>query len=196
MQLTQHGIMKLLSGLPWVGDHFKMKLDEALLVRLDAIEARFSSASVRFATQLHDLYDCLKDLESPLEIEVSRFHGFAMLTHTKTSKEAQKLLERLEQGSYVQPEDYFRSAGAKHVNFLDWYSNEESVNAFVNQMTRLLIIYCTNNNRSTVEEADVFVEPVETNEVTELFMGTKWFKLMILDLIQMLSVILFERKGG
>lgn len=197
MQATQHGIMKLLSELPVVGNHFKAKLDKQFLVQLEMIEARFSSASTRFSTQLHDLYDCLKHLEGPFELEPKYFHTFELVSHTKSSNDAYRLLERLQVGAFIPHEDYFRSGGAgSKGKFLDWFSNESSYNEFVSGMLWLLHVYCTNVSRTPSEDGDPFVVPVNCNEVTEAFIGTKWFKLLVLDLIQSLTVVFAQRTGG
>lgn len=197
MDLAQHGIMKLLSGLPVVGHHFKAKLDKQLLVQLEMIEARFSNASTRFSTQLHDLYDCLKHLEGPFELEPRHFHTFELVSHTKTSNDAVRLLERLKVGAFVPNEDYFKSGGiGRKEKFLDWFSNEGSYNEFVSGMLWLLHVYCTNVSRVPSEDGDPFVVPAPCNEMTETFIGSKWFKLLILDLIQSLTVVYTQRTGG
>lgn len=198
MNITQHSVIKLLSAMPVIGNHFKAKLDIALLFRLRTIEARFSSASVRFSSQLHDLYDCLKDLETPVEIDVGLFHSSVMVTHTKTSNDAYRLIERLNLGGFINPEEYFKIAGSvKEHTFLDWYSNEYSFNEFLTGMMILLHVYCNNVPRAPSEDGTPYVRKiVGCNEITETFMGSKEFKLLILDLIQSLIVVLAQRTGG
>jgi len=198
MKLTQHGMLKVMSGWPVVGDHFQSRLDKSLLTRLETIEARFSSASVRFSTQLHDLYDCLKALKAPLDIDVSNFHNYVMIAHTKTSGDAHKLLDKLTNGVYVSHEEFFKSVGAgRRDEFLDWFSNEFSYNGFVSGMTWLLHVYCSKVPRGPDEDGIPFTQKeIECNEVTETFIGSKWFRLLILDLIQSLIVVLTQRTGG
>lgn len=198
MKLTQHGVLKVMSSWPVVGDHFQVKLEKSLLLRLETIEARFSSATVRFQTQLHDLYDCLKVLKAPLEIDVRGFHDYVLVAHTKTSGDAQKLLEKLNDGIYIPHEEYFKSVGmGRRDQFLDWFSNEQSFNVFLTSMTWLLHVYCSRVPRTPSEDGTVFVsKEIECNEVTEAFMVSKWFRLLIMDLIQSLTVVLTQRTGG
>lgn len=198
MKITQHGMLKLVSGWPVVGNHFQAKLDKSLLIRLETIEARFSSATVRFATQVHDLYDCLKALQTPLMIEVGSFHSYAMVVHTKTSSDAQKLLERLTDGMFIKHDEYFKSSGiGRRDDFLNWFSNTNTFNAFVSGMTWLLHAYCSKVPRDLTEDGSPFSQKeVECNEITEQFMTSRWFRLLILDLIQSLIVVLAQRTGG
>lgn len=197
MQVLQHALLNVLGNLPVVGGRVKARMDKRILANLEIIEARFSSASVRFATQLHDLYDCLKTLQGPLEIDVKDFHRYVLVVHTKSSNDAARLLERLKVGAVIAHDEYYKPAGiGRHDSFLDWFSNEGSFNEFVEGVMWLLHIYCTNVSRATTEEGDPLGPRAECNEMTDEFMGSKWFKLLILDLIQALIVVFTQRTGG
>ena len=194
MTLTKSGVLKLLSGLPWVGPRYQQELERNLLMRLESIEARFSSSSARFADLLHDLYDCLKELEGPLHVDVSRCHNLYVVTHLKTSGDARRLLERIKIGAFINPDEYF--VGGQRKPFLDWYSNAASFEEFVDGMTYLLAVYCSNTPRPGREDGLANVKPIECNEITTHFMAGRWFKVAILDLIQTLGAVLTQRTGG
>lgn len=197
MKITQHGMLKMASTWPVVGNHFQAKLDKSLLVRLEMIEARFSSASVRFSAQVHDLYDCLKALQTPLDLKVGEFHSYDMVVHTKTSSDAQRLLERLTEGAFIKHDEFYKAGGASRSDFLDWYSNSESFNHFVAGVTWLLHAYCSKIPRTPDGDGHIFLsKEVDCNEITETFMASRWFRLLILDLIQSLVVVLSQRIGG
>lgn len=194
MVITKPGLLKAMSGLPFVGTRCQTALDKFLLQQLDLIEGRFGSANARFVTQLHDLYDCLKDLQGPLEIDVRRSHGYAVAVHTKTSGDAQRLLDRLHQGFFINPDEYFTSA--RRTNLLDWYSNADSIQAFAAGMKDLLQVYCNNHPRPELTDGPAGYREIPVNEVTENFVTSRFFKLVVLDLIQMLTAVLSQRLGG
>lgn len=198
MHLTKRDLLKWLSRLPVIGERYRSKLDHSLLKELEQIEARLTngSATTRFDTQVHDLYDCLKGLEGPLPVNPREFLQIPMVSHTKSSGQAKGLLERLQQGLYINHDEYFVKAGAvRHHSFLDWYSNDESFAEFLDGMRTLLGLYCNLKPR----DADGFQYDKKLalcNDVTETFVLSKWFKLVVLDLIQSLTAVLVQRTGG
>lgn len=192
------GLARILLGSPIIGKHYRAKLDTAVLERLRLIESRFSSPVVRFSSQLHDLYDCLKDLEDYLEIRAGDFHGYELTTYTKSSVIACALLEQLTNDHTVNPENYFKGGDASiHTDFLDWFSDEESLNDFVAGVSVLLFTYCSRVPKVPTPDGEPFVGlNVYFNDTTETFISGRYFKLLLLDLIQTLTVVLEQRVGG
>lgn len=197
MKIKECDVLRLLSKLPVVGPHYKVKLDRSLRLSLLLIEGRFSNASTRFVTQMHDLYDCLKLLETPLNIKVNKFHGFALTMYTKSSQDAYTLLENIAADLPVSQEPYFNTSEQSHSSmFLDWFSNEHSLNEFIEHMRLLLHMYCESTPSHTKPEGGVF-KPTSfnCNEQTQAFVKGNQFKLLILDLIRVLNIVLTERIG-
>lgn len=192
------GLARILLGSPFIGKRYRAMLNADVLERLKLIESRFSSPVVRFSGQLHDLYDCLKDLEDRLEITSSNFHGYELYTHTKSSKMACALLEQLSNDYTVNVENYFKDGSARtKTEFLDWYSGEESLNDFVAGVNVLLFTYCSRVPKVPTPDGEPFVgQDIQFNDTTETFISGRHFKLLLLDLIQTLTVVLEQRVGG
>lgn len=191
-------LARILLGSPIIGKHYRTKLDVAVLERLQEIESRFSSPVVRFSGQLHDLYDCLKDLEDYLEVNVGAFHGYELTTYTKSSRAACALLEQLSNDHTVTIENYFKDGNVRtKTEFLDWYSGEESLNDFIAGVNVLLFTYCSRVPKVPTPDGEPFVgQDIQFNDTTETFISGRHFKLLLLDLIQTLTVVLEQRVGG
>lgn len=198
MNITKRDVLKILSELPLGGKYFNKKLEKSILTELRLIESRFSLASSRFAVQLHDLYDCLKYLEAPINVKVENYHHLSMTIHTKSVTTACSLIDSLNKNYPVKVEDYFKTIGmGKQDFFLNWFSDENGFNTLLVDSLRLLLLYCSNVPRTPNKDGDPYLtKKINCNPQTEMFIGSKWFKLLILDLIQSLCVVLEQRTGN
>lgn len=199
MNFTNVDVLKALTRLPVLGSRYQLKLDALLLKRLEMIEARFFKASSRFINQLHDLYDCLKDLQGPLDVEPQACLSIPMQAHTKSSNDAYRLLDDLKHGRYHNPHDYFKKDGSiRHESFLDWYSTPQSLQEFIDGMMTLLGLYCKANPlQEDTGEPFVFDKKfLGSSDVMDNFFASVWLKYAILDLLQAVTVILRQRTGG
>jgi len=193
MGLTRKQKYGMLGKLPFIGKYIRMQVDKATLKELLLIEKRFGSTTVRFDTLIHDLYDCLKDLERPLAVDPVKFHNHTFTIHTRSSKTIAVYLERIFENENLNFDAYFGLyVNSREVSFLDWYSNEESVEKFVDQMLGLLMLTCIRFKCDGYET----LKFTEGNVELERLSSSRWLKLLIMDLIQVLVTILAERTGG
>lgn len=193
MGLTRKQKYGILGKLPFIGKYIRMQVDKATLKELLFIEKQFGSTTVRFDTLIHDLYDCLKDLERPLAIDPVKFHNYTFTIHTRSSKTIAVYLERIYENENLNFDAYFGLyINSRQASFLDWYSNEESIEKFVDQMLGLLMLACV---RFKCDGYETLQGP-ESNEELERLSSSRWLKLLIMDLIQVLVTILEERTGG
>lgn len=193
MGLTRKQKYGILGKLPFIGKYIRMQVDKATLKELLFIEKQFGSTTVRFDTLIHDLYDCLKDLERPLAIDPVKFHNYTFTVHTRSSKTIAVYLERIYENENLNFDAYFGLyINSRQASFLDWYSNEESIEKFVDQMLGLLMLACV---RFKCDGYETLQGP-ESNEELERLSSSRWLKLLIMDLIQVLVTILEERTGG
>lgn len=193
MGLTRKQKYGMLGKLPFIGKYIRMQVDKATLKELRFIEKQFGSTTVRFDTLIHDLYDCLKDLERPLAIDPLKFHNYTFTIHTRSSKTIAVYLERIFENENLNFDAYFGLyVNSREVSFLDWYSNEESVEKFVDQMLSLLMLTCV---RFKCDGYETLQSP-ESNVELERLSSSRWLKLLVMDLIQVLVTILEERTGG
>ncbi|MNM09003.1 hypothetical protein D3C81_190830 [compost metagenome] len=199
MNLTNTDVLKLMTRLPVLGSRYQLKLDILLLKRLEQIEARFFKASGRFINQLHDLYDCLKDLQGPLDVDPKACLSIPMVAHTHSSNNAYRLLEDIKTGQYHNPHHYFKKDGqSRYDSFLDWYSNPQSLKEFIEGMMTLLGLYCKANPlEEETGEPYVFDRKfIGSSDVLDNFFGSIWLKYIIMDLLQAVTVVLRQRIGG
>lgn len=193
MGLTRKQKYGILGKLPFIGKYIRMQVDKATLKELLFIEKQFGSTTVRFDTLIHDLYDCLKDLERPLAIDPVKFHNYTFTVHTRSSKTIAVYLERIYENENLNFDAYFGLyINSRQASFLDWYSNEESIEKFVDQMLGLLMLACV---RFKCDGYETLQSP-ESNVELERLSSSRWLKLLVMDLIQVLVTILEERTGG
>lgn len=193
MGLTRKEKYGILGELPFIGKYIRTRVDKATLKELLAIEKRFDLPTVRFDTLIHDLYDCLKDLERPLAIDPNNFHNYELVIHTRSSKTISTYLERIYNNENLNFDAYLGVyVHSRRAGFLDWYSNEESVEQFVDQVMGLLALTCV---RYKCDGYETFKVP-ESNAELERLSSSRWLKLLVMDLIQVLATVLEERIGG
>jgi hypothetical protein len=193
MGLTRKQKYGMLGTLPFVGKYVRMQVDKATLKELLLIEKKFTSSTIRFDTLIHDLYDCLKDLERPLLVNPHKFHNYGCLIHTRSSKTIAIYLERIYNNENLNIDTYFSVyANSKQVAFLDWFSTEESVEQFVDQMMGLLVLSCIRFKCDGYET----LEAPKSNVALDQLVSSRWLKLLVMDLIQVLVTVLEERIGG
>jgi hypothetical protein len=193
MGLTRKQKYGILGRLPFIGKYIRMQVDKATLKELLFIEKQFASSTVRFDTLIHDLYDCLKDLERPLAVDPIKFHNYQLLVHTRSSKTISVYLERVYGNENLNFDVYFGLyVNSRDVGFLDWFSNEESLEKFTDQMLGLLMLSCV---RFKCDGYETLNAP-ESNPELERLVSSRWLKLLVMDHIQVLVTILTERTGG
>lgn len=193
MGLTRKQKYGMLGSLPFIGKYIRRQVDKATLKELLFIEKQFASSTVRFDTLVHDLYDCLKDLERPLAVDPGKFHNYQLTIHTRSSKTISTYLERIYGNENLNFDVYFGVyTNSRRAGFLDWFSTEESVELFMDQMLGLLTLSCVRFKCDGYESLKV----PESNVELERLSSSRWLKLLIMDLIQVLVTILEERTGG
>jgi len=193
MGLTRRQKYGVMGSVPIIGKYIRTRVDKATLSELLMIEARFGSSTVRFDTLVHDLYDCLKDLERPLGIVPAKFHGYQLAIHTRSSKTISEYLERVYENDSLNLDNYFSLYSTSRLTgFLDWFSSEESVEKYFDQMLGLLAFACVQLKCDGYETLKV----PESNVALVRLASSRWLKLLMMDLIQVLTTVLEERTGG
>lgn len=191
-------LLNLLSTWPFVGKRFRAAAVGQLLEQLDIVEKGFSSPSVRFAHNIHALHIALQGFDYNLQEDFGYFKGLEFNPYTKTSARAFALLDVIKLNNGLPELDlYFKDTlkDSSH-QFLDWYSNQNTVVGFVGNTIQLLNIYVRLNPLTEDGEPHIF-QPGEISYNTREFIGGRYFKLLVLDFIQVLKVLLhLEQRGN
>mgnify|MGYP003407327187 CR=1 FL=1 len=196
MAITKLGLLRLMSNWPFVGKKIRLTLSHQLLGEFDAVEKGFGSATVRFSTAIAQLYDSLEGFDFALEEDFAAYNALTLTAYTKTSGEAHKLLERLRGIGGPKLEDYFKETMKEQPSpFLGWYSNRQSFEGFVAGTIALVELYTQMNPRSTDGRVYTAKELAVTYSTQE-FLSSKYFKLLVLDLIQVLRIVLYLEING
>lgn len=183
----------LLGRLPFLGAYIRKRIDLVFLKELQGIEQRLTSPMVRFDTLVNDLYDALKDLEKPLGVDPNLFHGYQLVVHSHSSNSVTSYLQRIFDNEFLNIDTFFTLyADPKTVQFLDWYSNAKSIELYVEQMTSLLSILCAKQKQEKGEALIVMA----SNPALDRMATSRWMRLLVKDLIQLLVVVLTQRTGG
>lgn len=188
---TKLALFSLMSSWPMVGKLCRTKIAEHLLQALDKVEKDFTSPVVRFVDNIAYLGDALRSFDYALEEDLRLYKVLRITTFTKTSHTAYTLLERLKvEGAPPNFEDYFKeTVNPLPQPLLDWYSNEASLAGFINNAILLLHEYSLVNTPSG--DRLVYKGTVPTTRFGTLeFFKSRYFKLLVLDLIQSLRIVL------
>ncbi len=191
--LTPKQKYQLIHWIPFLGKYVRKQVDLAFIKELKSIEERFSSPLVRFDTLIFDLYDCLNELKRPLQIDPRDFHGYDLLIHTRSSNSISSYLERIYENENLNIDTFFNvHANPRRTPFLNWYSNDETVELFIDQMIGLLGLLCVKSDRKEWKPDKL----PENNEALARLYQSRWIKLLIKDVIQLLVTVLGQRTGG
>ena len=196
MAITKLGLLRLMSNWPFVGKKIRLTLANRLLEEFDAVEKGFNSATVRFSTAISRLYDSLEGFDFALEEDFAAYHSLTLTAYTKTSGEAHRLLERLQGIGGPKTENYFKETMKESPSpFLGWYSNRQSFEGFIGGSIALIDLYTKMNPRST--DGHVYTaKELAVSYSNQEFLSSKYFKLLVLDLLQVLRVVLYLEING
>lgn len=187
MVTTKLGVLKTLKAMPLIGKWAGLAYYKELLIDIERIEARFFSATVRFADNINDLYDCLlQATDVVLEEDFAWFHTIELNTYTKTSGDAHALLAGLLDNKYLKVDDYFKEYEVrKMASLLYWYSSSYTVESFMATGLSVIGVYCEVNPRSSdLDGEDIFTKkPLRLNQPLAAFITSRHFRLMVDDLL-------------
>jgi hypothetical protein len=196
MAITKLALLRLMSHWPFVGKKIQHNLTQQLLEKLDKVEKSFGSPTIRFSTNIAVLYDSLEGFDFTLEENFTEYNRLALVAYTKTSGEAHKLLERLSGIGGPKVADYFKDTMKDAPSpFLDWYSNRHSFEAFIGGTISLLDLY-TKMNPSSNDGHVYTAKELAVSYSTQEFLSSKYFKFLVLDLIQALRIVLYLEING
>lgn len=188
---TKLALFSLMSTWPIVGKHCRAKVAEQLLDTLDKVEKAFTSPVIRFVDNIAFLSRSFTGFDWTLQEDLRLYKSLRCTTFTRTTNAAHTLLERLkEEGSPPNFENYFKDSVASNPTpFLDWYSNEQTLMSFISNSILLLEVYTLVNTPS--DETTVYrgKEPTASYSTLEFF-KSRYFKLLVLDLIESLRIVL------
>ena len=197
MAMTKLSILKLLKDVPLIQKWTRLEYYKEARLQLERIEARFSSATVRFTDNVHDLHECLLQMsEVTLVEDFEWFEGLHLNTYTKTSASVATLLWKLLEKQVVNVDDHFKEYEVKkRTEFMQWYSNRPSLDAFIGNGFAMLAAYCDVNPRAFErdhdhEEFTATTKSVQRNQPLDAFISSKNFRYMIDDLITIIRIAL------
>lgn len=155
-----------------------------LLNKLESVERNFSKPSVRFRTNVWDLYDCLTRLSTmPIEEDLTLFRYESIVISTTSSEAALAFLEAVIEGERVKKEFYFKQFEVlKPVKMIDWYSNLYSFQKFIESGVVVAGLWCALNPNQEDGPSQDQVIPV-MNQVLLDFLGGREFRVILNDLI-------------
>ena len=158
--------------------------------QLNSIENQFTGGVKSFNQNVESLYDCVIKLPLSIQEDFRLFMTQRFFLSTKTSIKASECVSRYLTGVFVDNTLYLDELHAEKA-FVDWYSNAESVDEFVEGMFSLLyrfVIY----KRSINDQLDIneigMVGKLSEVEI-DLF-SSHYFKLLVMDFISVYKVIL------
>lgn len=197
MITNKMAMLNLLSSWPFVGRRFRVAVIEQLLAQFDIVEKGFSSPSVRFAHNIHTLHNTLQGFDYNPQEDFGYFKGLEFNSYTKTSARACSLLEVVGRNNGLPEMDFYFKDTIKDSphQFLDWYSNQNSLTTFIGNTIQLLNFYVLLNPLSEEGSPHVF-RPGEISFNTKEFLAGRYFKLVVLDFIQALRVLLHLEQRG
>jgi hypothetical protein len=165
-----------------------------LLKDLTEATDQFGKRNVRYVDVIHRLYDVLKDAELSYEEDFDWMRNQLITVSTKTSGDAYTLLSILiEEKRIALTETYFRAAPIVPVPVNTWYSNQYSVERFLDLGLTLLELYCLYNPK--LEDVKTSAEGLADQDIPTLnpslqqLLSGKDFKLLVEDLIEVVRLI-------
>lgn len=195
-------------NVPLIGKRLKVARLNTVLSEVEHIKKQFNKPMVRFDDNMNGLYDCLKGLDMGLQEDIRWFLTLDITCYSKTSTEAATYLKRHLENGFPQEEHFFKntSVGSLETAFMDWYSNLETAQAFVDQFIYVLDLYCSENPRKVkhLEELDeqddvggseVYrtVRNRELNQSLIEFFNNNQFRLILDDFLIMVEVVIYSQ---
>jgi hypothetical protein len=188
---TVRWLRYLLSRLPIIGPKVRVIVAKEMLAKLDKVEKGFTSPVVRYVDNIAELGRSLKGFDWHLEEDLKLYKSLRIITFTKTSGAAYRLLERIElDGAPPNFEDYFKdTVNPRPLPLLDWYSNHASMVGFISSTILLLEEYTSVN--TPTDDSNVYGGRESTASYSTLeFFKSRYFTFLVLDLIQSLRMVL------
>ena len=160
--------------------------------QLNSIENQFTGGVKSFNQNVESLYDCVIKLPLSIQEDFRLFMTQGFFLSTKTSIKASECVSRYLTGVFVDNTLYLDELHAEKA-FVDWYSNAESVDEFVEGMFSLLyrfVVY----KRSINDQLDINEIGVvgKLSEVEIDLFSSHYFKLLVMDFISVYKVILLS----
>jgi hypothetical protein len=196
-------------NVPYFGKRIKIARLNSVLLEIEHIKKQFNKPMVRFDDNIHALYDCLKGLDLTLQEDIGWFLDLDITCYSKTSTEAVTYLKRHVENAFPKEEHFFKntSVGSLETGFMDWYSNYDTAQEFVDTFLYVIDLYCAENPRSSKrpvfdaeEQDDVFGTDVYTDsrkrELTQSmieFFINQPFRLLLDDFLVLVEVVIYSQ---
>lgn len=194
MITNKMSLLNLLSSWPIIGKRCRASVVKHTLEQFDEIVKGFDSPSIRFSHNIHALHHVLQGFDYFLTEDLSYFKSVRLNLFTKTSAMACEWLDILELRNGLPEIDKYEHDGLSD-RFLDWYSSQETLGRFIGNTIQLIDIYVAVNPMSEEGIPKIF-NPGEITFNTKEFIGGRYFKLFVLDLIRVLKVLLYLEQRG
>lgn len=185
--------LKVLGSMPWFGKGVQLTEYKRIIDKLDYIEKQFNKPMVSFDANIHALYDCLQGTEIELDDDFDWFMTLGITTYTETSGLALQFVTRILNDEYFKYDDYFKELNVinRETEFLEWYSNMDSIQLFMDRFSYMLKLYCLENPKEAdIEHGEAYNENnrLELNRSTLLFFGSQHFRLVLDDYITLVRL--------
>lgn len=185
-------VVKCLGDMPVIGKRIRIRYYNDLIKRLDNLNKQFSSTKIRFVTTMHELKVVIGEAHNiALEEDFRWFNTETIDVHSTTSKAINEALKTVLKGYPQQPSEGFRESGVDSKLVSNWYSNRSSFNGFIEDSYTLLLAYC-DLNPVDAEIGEVYKGELipEWNNTLKNFIGSRYFKFMVQDLLSALKLTL------
>lgn len=202
-------VSNAVANIPYFGKRMKVARLNSVLSEIEHIKKQFNKPMVRFDDNIHALYDCLKGLDLTLEEDIGWFLDLDITCFSKTSTEAATYLKRHIENAFPKDEHFFKnlSVGSLETGFMDWYSNYDTAQEFIDLFVYAIDLYCAENPKSAKykvhgaeEQDDISGSEVytdsrkrELNHSMIEFFSNQPFRLLLDDFLVMVEVVIYSQ---
>lgn len=181
----------LFGDWPLIGHQIKLGYYRSVMDKVENIEKRFNKPMVKFEDNIHALYDCLQGSKITIHEDFDWFLVLGITTYTKTARKTVEFFDRLVEGELFKFEEYFKelNVSSRETAFLDWYSNFEDAQDFLDGFMYMMQLYCLENPLNE-EEGEVYKgsNRWEIKKGTLEFLNSSYFRLVLDDFITLVKL--------
>lgn len=191
MLSTKLMVLKAACQVPLVGEWFRLKYYNELILQLDTLKKQLSSPSIRFNITVHQLYTIVYEAHKISLVEDFRwFNTLSQVYNSSTSKELSGALKGILEGKAQSTETGFKDYSVRPEPFMSWYSNKSSFSNSIEDAVAIIGIYCNCNPINEEAGNSVNFTELNWNHTLRLFISDRHFKFLIYDLLAALNLVL------
>lgn len=188
---TRLMVLKAASQVPLVGEWFRLKYYNELILQLDTLKKQLSSPSIRFNFTVHQLYTIVHEAHNISLVEDFKwFNGLTQVYNSVTSSELSEALKGILDGSPQSSGRGFKDYTIRPAPLMSWYSNKGSFDNFLENAVAVIGIYCNCNPLNEEVGNTIKYSDFNWNHTLRLFISDRHFKFLIYDLLSALNLVL------